>query len=110
VRAAVVKLGDRFASGKVRSPWALMPAEREQGAGREHVVASEQGDRERLLRLAERRIANLGHQLPSEAELIEELFGKRALLEAWAGDCELRARMVETWKRQARAPIAWPRR
>jgi hypothetical protein len=62
------------------------------------------------VRLAERRIANLGHRLPSEAELLEEIFGKRALLEAWAHDVELRARMVETWKRQARAPIAWPRR
>jgi len=110
VRAAVVKLGDRFASGKVRSPWALMPAELEQGAGREQVVASEQGDRERLVRLAERRIANLGHQLPSEAELVEEIFGKRALLEPWANDLDLRARMLELWKRQARTPIAWPRR
>jgi len=62
------------------------------------------------LRLAERRIANLGHQLPSEAELVEELFGKRALLEPWAGDESLRARMVDVWRRQARAPIAWPRR
>ena len=61
-------------------------------------------------RLAERRIANLGHVLPSEAELLEELFGKRALLEPWAHDDELRARMLDTWKRQARAPIAWRRR
>jgi len=60
------------------------------------------------IRLAERRIANLGHQLPSESELIEEIFGKRALLEPWAGDEALRARMVETWKHQARAPIRWP--
>jgi hypothetical protein len=62
------------------------------------------------VRLAERRIANLGHQLPSEAELLAELFGKRALLEAWAHDDELRARMLDTWKRQARTPIAWPTR
>jgi hypothetical protein len=109
VRAAVVKLGDRFASGKVRSPWALMPAELEQGAGRGQVVASESADRERLVRLAERRIANLGHALPSEAELVEELFGRRALLEPWASDDELRARMVETWRRRLRSPVAWPR-
>ena len=108
VHKAVVKLGDRFASGRVRSPWALMLSELEQSAGRD-VVASESVDRERLVRLAERRIANLGHALPSEAELLEELFGKRALLEPWASDLELRARMVETWRRQLRAPIAWPR-
>jgi len=60
------------------------------------------------VRLAERRIANLGHQLPSEAELIEELFGKRGLLEPWAGDDALRARMIDVWKRQARTPIRWP--
>ena len=61
------------------------------------------------IRLAERRIANLGHALPSEAELVEELFGKRAPLEPWADDEALRARMVETWRRQLRAPINWPR-
>jgi hypothetical protein len=110
VHAAVVKLGDRFASGRVRSPWALMLAELEQGAGREQVVASERGDRERLVRLAERRVANLGHVLPSEAELVEELFGRRALLEPWAHDDELRARMVDLWRRQARTPIRWPTR
>jgi hypothetical protein len=60
------------------------------------------------IRLAERRIVNLGHVLPSEAELLEELFGRRSLLEPWAGDEALRARMVDTWKRQARAPIRWP--
>jgi hypothetical protein len=62
------------------------------------------------IRLAERRIANLGHVLPSEAELLEELFGKRALLEPWAHDHELRARMLELWRRQARTPIRWPTR
>lgn len=61
-------------------------------------------------RLAERRIVNLGHELPSEAELVEELFGRRALLEPWAGDRELVVRMVGTWKAQLRAPIRWPTR
>jgi hypothetical protein len=61
------------------------------------------------IRLAERRIANLGHALPSEAEFVEEIFGRRSLLEPWAADPELVVRMVGTWKAQVRAPIAWPR-
>lgn len=61
------------------------------------------------VRLAERRVVNLGHALPSQAELFEELFGRRSLLEPWAHDVELRARMLETWRRRLRAPIAWPR-
>ena len=72
------------------------------------LVVDESG-KAQAIRLAERRIANLGHALPSEAELLEELFGARALLESWASDVELQARMVETWRRRLRAPIAWPR-
>jgi len=110
VQRIVVKVGDGFESGRIHSPWAVVRTELGREQARALVVVAGSPERERAIHLAERRIANLGHVLPSEAELIEELFGKRALLEPWAHDEALRARMVDAWRRQARAPIAWPRR
>ena len=72
-----------------------------------------QVDRERELQihLAERFITNAGWLLPTEAELIDELFGRHGKLRAWAGDELLVARMVDAWRRARTVPaIEWPQR
>ena len=72
-----------------------------------------QVDRERELQihLAERFIANAGWGLPTEAELVDELFGRHGKLRAWAGDELLVARMVDAWRRARTVPaIEWPQR
>jgi hypothetical protein len=72
-----------------------------------------QVDRERELQvhLAERFIVNAGWLLPTEAELVDELFGRHGKLRAWAGDELLVSRMVDTWKRARQVPdIQWPQR
>ena len=61
------------------------------------------------LRLAERYLSSVACALPTEAELLDEVFGARGRLRPWASDGELRARIVETWRRlRAPAPIPWP--
>jgi hypothetical protein len=61
------------------------------------------------LRLVERYLESIAHVLPSEAELVDEVFGLRGRLRPWASDEALRARIVETWRRlRAPAPIPWP--
>ena len=61
------------------------------------------------LRLAERYLSSVACALPTEAELVDEVFGARGRLRPWASDEQLRARIVETWRRmRAPAPIPWP--
>jgi hypothetical protein len=50
---------------------------------------------------------NAGRELPSESELLDELFGRHGRLRAWASDPELRSRMVALWREQRSVP--WPR-
>jgi hypothetical protein len=62
------------------------------------------------IRLAESYIRNAGLYLPTEAELLDELFGRHGSLRAFADDGELRARMLECWRQARRVPdIPWPR-
>ena len=93
---AVDKLAQRYADGKVRSPWPLVKAELEQDAQRALIVGDDSAERELQIHLAERFIANAGWGLPTEAELVDEL---------------LVARMVDAWKRARTVPaIEWPQR
>ena len=108
---AVDKLAQRYADGKVRSPWPLVKAELEQDAQRALIVGDDSAERELQIHLAERFIANAGWGLPTEAELVDELFGRHGKLRAWAGDELLVARMVDAWKRARTVPaIEWPQR
>jgi hypothetical protein len=106
VQRAVAKLGDRYAARKVHTPWPLVLAELDQDAKRADIVADPDADpgRERQIHLAERYIANAGCFLPTEAELLDELFGYHGRLKAWADDEPLRRRMVDAW--QAARPAA----
>jgi hypothetical protein len=108
-QAAVTKLAGRYAAGKVRSPWPLVKAELEQDAARSAISADASPDRARLERLAELRIRNIGHVIPTASELRRELFGARALLEPWSDDEALVERMTALWRRTTRPPIEWPK-
>ena len=108
---AVDKLAQRYADGKVRSPWPLVKAELEQDAQRALIVGDDSAERELQIHLAERFIANAGWGLPTEAELVDELFGRHGKLRAWAGDEPLVNRMVDAWRRARTVPaIEWPQR
>jgi len=100
VVAAIDKLGVRFASGRVHSPWPLVLRELDSAPDRGSITASDDSDRARAIHLAERYIANAGMFMP-QAELVDELFGVRGKLRHWP---ELEPRMVAAW--QARQPAA----
>lgn len=104
VRAAIDKLAARFADGKIRSPWALILDELNDQADR-NVVADAKQERARAIHLAERWIVNAGLQAPLD-EALDELFGHRGRLEPWAGDVELRARMVALWEAEQPRMVA----
>jgi len=107
-RAAVARVAAQFAAGKVHSPWAVVRAEIRRDAARAGVVADSSPERELAIHLAELRVRNIGHVLPDAHELREELFGRRALLEPWAGDELLVARMLALWREQVAPAIVWP--
>jgi hypothetical protein len=109
VQAAITKITGAYQQGRVRAPWAVVKVELERNAARRAVTVEVAPDRARLERLAEIRIRNIGHELPTASELREELFGPRALLEPWAGDEALVERMTALWRRTARPPIEWPK-
>ena len=76
-------------------------------------LPSAQVDRERELQvhLAENFLRTAGWGLPTEAELVDERFGRHGKLKAWAGDELLVARMVDAWRNARTVPdIQWPQR
>jgi hypothetical protein len=69
--------------------------------------APSDSDRANRIRLAELRIRDLWHELPSEAELLEEVFNRQGLLYAYDSP-ELRELMVSYWTTLVRAPVHFP--
>lgn len=57
--------------------------------------------RERAVRAARRFIRNIGHEIDSEAELVDDLYGWGGYLREYAGDVVLRDRMVALWRELA---------
>jgi hypothetical protein len=100
--AVISRLGDKFAAGRVHSPWPIVLRELDQQAPRLRVVADPAADLERRTRLAEAWIRNAGLYSPTEAELVDALFGAHGQLRAWSTHTELRARMVATWQHERR--------
>lgn len=100
MQAAVVKLGAKFAAGKVHTPWPLVLKELEQG-GTVHVLADTSADVDRQARLAEAWVRNAGLYEPTEESLLAALFDPGGRLHPWTADEALRARMVACWEREA---------
>lgn len=98
VRAAIDKLGERFAKAKVHTPWPLVLRELQAGEDRSSIVASDESERERAVARAERYIVNAGIFLPDEVELVDALFGPHGPLKLWAGDEALERRLVDLWR------------
>lgn len=106
VAAALQKIVQRVQAGKLagHAGWMIF--------GREvanitrpvpDVVARDEAKRERALKLAELWLSNAGGQVPSEGELLDELFGTSGRLHAF-DDEETRSRMLARWREQR--PVA----
>lgn len=103
-RAEAERLASLFAAGRVHSPWPLLSRNVRERLDRQDelagVVGSDSEERERACRRAERWIRNAGGYMPSELELVDELFGEHGPLRVWRDDAILERRMLEVWRRE----------
>lgn len=91
---AVDHVVERHASGQIRAPWRVLTMEcRTSG----DVVVQVGPDREKQAGRAEAHMRRAGLHLPSIAEVQDFYFGPGGILEPWANDSKLSARLVELW-------------
>jgi hypothetical protein len=99
VERAVESIAAAHASGRITWPWSALRGrvEKETTPVREAVVV---GADERVGRSAraERWLRIAGFHLVTEAQVVDELFGRGGTLEPFAGDAELELRMLELWR------------
>jgi hypothetical protein len=105
LNAAIDRAAQAFASGKAHSPWGIVRSELQRHAARADITTTGHGDQAKRIALAERYIQLAGHHIPSQAELLHELFGPShergtapGHLHPWQGDHALEQRMVEQWQ------------
>jgi hypothetical protein len=97
VEVAITMLEQKFAAGKIHSPWPIVLREVQGTEAKLSVVADPTPDRERRARLAETWIRNAGCYEPNEESLLAALFDSGGLLHPWQHQAEMRRRMVEVW-------------
>ena len=97
VQAAITKVADRYAAGKVRSPWPVIKRELDRDQAR-HLAVAVSADRQRLIELAEHWLTTAGLYMPSDDELLDEVFGQHGRLKPWASDTELRTRILNLYR------------
>lgn len=98
VEAAAQRIAGLKTEGSVRSGWAVLRAELDNLPARApETTADAQTRRDAAVDRADAWLRTVGAHVPSEGELLDELFGPRGLLRAW--DCaELRERMLDRWR------------
>lgn len=90
-------VGDLLSTGQIRSGWAILKhrvAKIEAISQRKHATVTLGPNRDKAHARAEQWMRAAGLYLPSEEEVIEELFGERGNLEAFP---ELQAEMLDLW-------------
>lgn len=106
VQAALTKTANRFAAGKIHTPWPIVKRELEHDAQRAHITAPTTPEKGRDTRLAELSIKNALHYLPSEAELLDEIFGRTGRLRSYETDQDLRQHIINIWTHERTRGIA----
>lgn len=101
VQAAIQKLADRYAQGKIHSPWPIVLTELQREDQRTTITASIDRERDQAIRLAELYITNAGLYIPTEQDLLDDTFGPHGRLRQWADDQPLRERILDHWRQQA---------
>jgi hypothetical protein len=104
--AAIGKAGAAFDNGKAHSPWGIVRSELQRHDARANITTNPAaGNQAKAIALAERYIQLAGRHLPSETELLVELFGPShergtapGHLHHWAGDHALEQRMITAWQ------------
>jgi hypothetical protein len=84
----------------VRSGWAVLRHRLEAATeARSDVRVTAPDEREARLAAAEVWMRHAGLHVASEGEVLDELFGERGRLRAWASDDALQLRLLELWRR-----------
>ena len=97
VEAEAQRIAALKEEGAVRSAWAVLRTQLESNSTQPAAVADPAAEQAAAVRRAETWLAAAGHYVPTEAEIMDELFGDRGRLRLW-DTRELRAQMVETWR------------
>lgn len=103
--AAIGKAGELYSNGKAHSPWGIVKSELARHEQRAHHIAdTNHGDLAKQTALAHRYIQLAAHHLPTETELLIELFGPAGErgtapghLNPWAGNQQLEQQMIGAW-------------
>jgi hypothetical protein len=96
---AIEHVGRQVGRGGVNSGWAVLRAHLQRGeACVADVVVSDDAERGKRVAQAESWLRHAGMHFASEAEVVDELFGDRGRLRAWAGDELLRERLLDLWR------------
>jgi hypothetical protein len=99
VIGAVDRTAERYAQGKVNSPWAYLAKQAGQVLeAAPEAVAADTGSRERLVKCAEAWIRNAGREFDRAEEVEAELFNAGGILRGFSDDVPLRGRMLNLWR------------
>lgn len=97
VEKQIEQIGEGVAAGRIRKPWAVLRKALDDGPS-DVAPVTDSARREKAIERAKVWTRNAGGILPSEGELLDELFGAGGMLHAYAADESLRAEMLDHWR------------
>jgi hypothetical protein len=96
---AIEVVTKNYHAGKVRSPWAILDLNlKEATRPGTPLTATDTNDKTKRIARAEQWIRNTGAHYDRETEIVDELFGDRGLLQQYAAETSLVARMTTLWE------------
>jgi len=99
----VLRLAEEIATaksaGKIRSGWAVLRSRLPAAEPIANPVVSIATRRAERIRVIEQYIANAGHTIDRESELLDDLYGERGRLREYRDDDTLRERLLELWRK-----------
>jgi len=89
-----------FEAGRIHTPWLALKARIEKDAGPviDASVAAPTSEKVKAVERARAYAKRVGYHFPSEAELVDELFGDRGMLRFWATDEPLEEEFRELYR------------
>jgi hypothetical protein len=85
-----------YQRGAIHSPWLLIRKQAKASPVEE--LVTDASERTGAVKRAELWLRRAGLHIDRESELLDELFGERGPLRAWADDEALRAKLVGLWR------------
>jgi hypothetical protein len=93
---AIDDVANAHKAGRIHSPWPFLRKKVQEPAS--ELVVTDESERDARVKSAERWLRSAGLHFDRESEVEDELYGDRGRLQAWAGDEELRERLLGIWR------------